>query len=66
MGGWVNCGVSTLTITASDWGAGQPNENNPDDVLCGELFQITNDVSVGWLGANVTVQCVGTIQACCQ
>ncbi|MBW2458097.1 MAG: right-handed parallel beta-helix repeat-containing protein [Deltaproteobacteria bacterium] len=59
-------GLSTLDITTSDWGAGQSVENSPDDVLCGALYQITNDVSVGWLGTNVTVQCVGTIQACCQ
>ncbi len=59
-------GLSTLDITTSDWGAGQSVENSPDDVLCGALMGITNDVSVGWLGTNATVQCVGTIQACCQ
>ncbi len=59
-------GVSTLAVTTSDWGAGQTVENNLDDVLCSGLSGISNDVSVGWLGSNATVQCVGSILACCQ
>ncbi|MEM6991603.1 MAG: hypothetical protein AAF721_13945, partial [Myxococcota bacterium] len=60
---------ASLTVVNSDWGTGELQENEDEDVWCSEIFQLVGDQVSTWLGDHVSATCstnAGGDFTCCE
>lgn len=49
--------LASLTIVNSDWGTGELEENNDEDVWCGAITFVIGDTSSSWLDDDASAVC---------